>query len=75
MQSPEHHVLIRSGDATGEVEEVLREIGASAEEAGLERSIFVTRANQTVVLARASEASIAQALRARPGWSEPGTAG
>jgi hypothetical protein len=68
---PSFHVLTRQGDATHEVDFALRDLGTSPEEAGLHRYFFVTRANQTVVMARAAHVPIAHALRER-GWDEPG---
>lgn len=67
----EYHVLTKLGDAGAEVERVLSRFG-SAREAGLHRHFFVTRAKQTVVLAHGKDAPIAAALRAVPGWQEPG---
>lgn len=71
MSEPEYLVLIRAGDATAEVESALRGLGMSREEAGLHRLLFVTRANQTVVMARDAEAPIAALLLDR-GWAAPG---
>lgn len=67
----EYHVLTKDGDALAEVDQAVRSLG-SAEKAGLHRHFFVTRANQTVVMAHAPDAPIATLLRERPGWKEPG---
>jgi hypothetical protein len=66
---PEYHVLTREGDATGEVESVVRDLG-SPESAGLHRCFFVSRARQTVVMVRGLDSPLAVRLRAM-GWSEP----
>lgn len=75
MDEPrEYHVLTRKGDALADVDRALRDLG-SAKSAGLHRSFFVSRANQTVVMAISGDSPIANALRAQKGWLEPGTAG
>lgn len=69
------HVLVRRGDASAEVEGVLKEIraaGGTPEAAGFLRYFFVTRAEQTVVMTASRESPLAAALRGRKGWSEPG---
>lgn len=66
-----YHVLTKDGDALTEVDEAVRSLG-SPEKAGLHRHFFVTRANQTVVMAHSPDAPIATFLRDRPGWKEPG---
>jgi hypothetical protein len=66
-----YHVLTRSGDASDEVARLVRELGDGSE-IGLHRCFFVSRARQTVVMATGPDAPIARALRARPGWLEPG---
>jgi hypothetical protein len=65
------HVFVKEGDAVAEVQELLRGMGARAEEAGLHKALFVTRARQTVVMVTGPEVRLALALRERPGWSEP----
>ena len=67
----QRHVLIRSGDASGEVRAAVERHG-SAEAAGLHRYFFVTRANQTVVMATGPDAPIVEELRASGGWETPG---
>lgn len=69
-ETASYHVLTCHGDALREVEDALRSIG-TPEEAGLFRHFFVTRANQTVVMATGEDAPIAKALRGRAGWREP----
>ena len=68
-----HHVLIRSGDATAEIESIVSRLG-SAEAAGLHRFFYVSRAGQTVVMVRHENSPLAVALRERPGWGEPSDA-
>jgi hypothetical protein len=65
-----YHVLIKVGDATREVEDAVREAG-SAEAAGLHRHFFVSRADQTVVMATGDDAPIVRRLRSGRGWAEP----
>ena len=69
-ESAHRHVLTKVGDASAEVEAALREIGG-AEAAGLHRHLYVTRANQTVVIAAGPESQIVKVLRRWPGWLEP----
>lgn len=69
------HVFTRRGDASAEVEGLLREFragGGTPEEAGFVRYFYVTRAEQTVVLVASREAPFAVRLRALAGWQEPG---
>ena len=65
-----YHVLTADGDRTGEVDELIRQLGTT-EQAGLHRHFFVTRANQTVVMTLREDSPLAAALRRRPGWQEP----
>ena len=62
-------VFVRGGDSTPEVERIVTSLGGPAA-AGLHRSIYVTRANQTVVVVTARDTPLAIELRAA-GWSEP----
>lgn len=68
------HVFTRRGDASAEVEGLLREFRADGtpEEAGFVRYFYVTRAEQTVVLVASREAPFAVRLRSLAGWQEPG---
>lgn len=65
------HVLIRSGDRLSEVAAAIKEAGGEAA-AGIHRHFFVTRANQTVVMADSPESPIVGLLRRGGGWEEPG---
>ncbi len=66
-----YHVLIKAGDASAEVERVVRTLG-SAEAAGVHGHFFVQRADQTVVMALGPDSPISVALRGKPGWTAPG---
>lgn len=69
------HVMVRRGDASAEVEAVLkalRDAGGTPEAAGFVRYFYVTRADQTVVMVASKESPIAAELRGKKGWSEPG---
>lgn len=74
----EFHVLTRRGDARPEVDRALealkKERGAEAE-TGFHKYMYVTKAEITVVMVESPEAPLAAALRARPGWTEPGLRG
>lgn len=73
MSPVEFHVFTKRGDACGEIEAALRELGMDAPAAGLHRYFFVTRVNQTVALTGDARVPIAALLRDR-GWAEPGNA-
>jgi len=73
VNDSEYLVLVREGDATREVTAAVRALGLTPEAAGLHRTLFVTRANQTVVMVTNVETPIAAALLAR-GWAAPGLA-
>jgi hypothetical protein len=73
VSDSEYLVLVRQGDATPEVTAAVRELGMTSEAAGLHRTLFVTRANQTVVMVKDADVPIAAALLAR-GWAAPGLA-
>lgn len=66
----DYHVLVRKGDGTAEVAELIREIGSEAK-AGLHRCFYVTRAQQTVVMVTEPDAELARRLAGRKGWSAP----
>lgn len=64
-------VFIKRGDFRAEVDALFRELALSPEEAGFQKYIYATQANQTVVMTTSRDAPVAQALRRRPGWLEP----
>lgn len=74
MSDP-YHVFIKGGDALREVEgalDALRKRGVSRADAGLYKCMYVTRANQTVLMTESRDTALAAEMRGRPGWSEPG---
>lgn len=68
---PEFPVFVKRGDFRAEVDTLVREMGVTPEEAGLEKYIYVTQGNQTVVMVASRDARLAESLRRRPGWLEP----
>lgn len=68
---PSYHVFTRRGDARAEVDGILRELGVTPERGGLHKYLFVTKADQTVVMVSGADAPLAAALRERRGWLEP----
>lgn len=73
MERAAYHIFVKSGDATAELERVLHELGPeSLASKGLHKSLYVTRADQTVAFLLDPDCPAAHALRGRPGWSEPG---
>lgn len=77
MAGDAYHVLTRDGDGCAEVDGVLRALearGTSREAAGFVKYLYVTRAEQTVVMVRDRASPLAAELRGRPGWREPGDA-
>lgn len=54
-----------------ELAATIGELGLDEVGAGVHRAFFVTRANQTVVMAAHPASPVVAPLRAR-GWSEPG---
>ena len=69
------HVFTRQGDAVREVEaalEALKARGVSRQDAGLYKCMFVTRADQTVLMTETRDTPLAVEVRARGGWLEPG---
>lgn len=74
MSAP-YHVFIKQGDSVREVEaalDALKGRGVSRNDAGLYKCMFVTRANQTVLMTETRDTVLAREMRGRPGWSEPG---
>jgi hypothetical protein len=71
VSDSEYLVLVKQGDATREVSAAVRELGIAAEAAGLHRTLFVTRASQTVAMVEDADAPIARLLLSR-GWVAPG---
>lgn len=78
MPDEAFHVLIHPGDARAEVDRALealkRRHGAEAD-LGFHKYMYVTRAEQTVVMVSGPDAPVAVALRAGKGWEEPGLRG
>jgi len=75
MEHTPDHVLTRPGDGLAEVDAALADLaarGVDREAAGFRKAFFVTRADQTVVMVRSRQDPLADALRRRPGWREPG---
>jgi hypothetical protein len=70
VPNPAYHVLIKAGDASAEVEAAARRLG-DASGAGLHRHYYVSRANQTVVMATGPEAPITRLLLEASGWKAP----
>ena len=74
MSEP-YHVFIKGGDAVREVEaalDALKKRGVSREGAGLYKCMYVTRADQTVLMTESTGSELAREMRGRPGWTEPG---
>ena len=67
----EFPVLIKRGDHRAEVDALISEMELTPVEAGLQKYIYATQANQTVVMVTGRDVPIAAALRRRPGWLEP----
>jgi hypothetical protein len=75
MSDSVYHVFTKPGDALHEVEAALASLkdrGVEREAAGMYKGMYVTRADQTVVMTESSASALAVELRARSGWSEPG---
>lgn len=66
----DYPVFTKRGDARSELEAIAREVAGDPVTAGVHRSIYAARANQTVVLITDRNSPLAAALRAR-GWDEP----
>lgn len=68
-------MFVKPGDALREVEAAVAALaarGLSREAAGLYKGMYVSRADQTVVMTETRDSPLAQELRAGAGWSEPG---
>jgi len=73
MPAAEYPVFIKRGDARAEVDQLLAELRTKYGEAtGFHKFLYVTRAEQTVVMITDRSSPLAAALRGRRGWSEPG---
>lgn len=75
MSAAVYHVFIKQGDAVREVEgalDALAKRGVGRNDAGLYKCMYVTRANQTVLMTETRDTPLAAEMRGRPGWSEPG---
>ncbi len=74
MSEP-YHVFIKGGDSVREVEaalDTLKGRGVTRADAGLYKCMYVTRANQTVLMTESRDTALAAEMRGRPGWTEPG---
>jgi hypothetical protein len=70
-----YHVFTKQGDAVREVEaalDALKARGVTREGAGLYKCMYVTRADQTVLMTESRDTALAAEMRGRPGWVEPG---
>ena len=70
-----YHVFTRAGDAVRDVEaavEALKARGISKADAGLYKCMYVTRADQTVLMTESRDSALASEVRGRGGWTEPG---
>ena len=70
-----YHVFTKPGDAVREVEaalDALKARGVSREGAGLYKCMYVTRADQTVLMTESRDSALATEMRGRGGWLEPG---
>lgn len=73
MAATEYPVFTKRGDARAEVDQLLAELSAAHGEAtGFLKYLYVTRAEQTVVMVTDRTSPLATALRGRRGWNEPG---
>jgi hypothetical protein len=75
MSDVVYHVFTKPGDAVREVEaavQALRARGVSKADAGLYKCMYVTRADQTVLMTESRESPLAAEMRGRGGWMEPG---
>ncbi|HWK88402.1 MAG TPA: hypothetical protein VNP72_00355 [Longimicrobium sp.] len=70
-----YHVLTRGGDGRPEVDAALERLqarGVSREASGFHKQMYVTRADQTVLMVASRESPLSAELRHQPGWREPG---
>lgn len=70
-----YHVFTRPGDAVREVDAALQALqarGISKKDAGLYKCMYVTRADQTVLMTETRDSALATEVRGRGGWTEPG---
>lgn len=67
----EFPVFIKRGDHRAEIDTLVTELELTPEEAGLQKYIYVSQANQTVAMVTGRDVPLAEALRSRPGWLEP----
>lgn len=70
-----YHVFTKAGDAVREVEAALGTLtarGVSKADAGLYKCMYVTRADQTVLMTESRDTPLAVEMRGRGGWMEPG---
>ena len=75
MSDVVYHVFTKAGDAVGEVEAAigaLKARGISKTDAGLYKCMYVTRADQTVLMTESRDTPLAAEMRGRAGWREPG---
>lgn len=75
MSGSVYHVFIKRGDAVREVEgalDALKTRGVTRDGAGLYKCMYVTRADQTVLMTETRDTPLALEMRGRPGWGEPG---
>jgi hypothetical protein len=72
MNEPFYHVFTKTGDARAEADGLVARLGAATPaDAGFHKSIYVMRADQTVVFLTGRDTALAAALRGRTGWQEP----
>ena len=75
MSAPVYHVFTKPGDVLHELEAAIAALasrGVAREAAGMYRGMYVTRADQTVVMTESRDSPLAIELRGVPGWREPG---
>jgi hypothetical protein len=71
MSEKRYHIFTKQADARREVDEAVEALAREQPATGFHKSVFVTRANQTVVFVTDRDAPLAAVLRERPGWHEP----